>query len=188
MNSFAKRLRKGQIKKNDSVSMYFDLVLVLDNVYDTFNVGGLYRVADAAGVSQIIHTGETPIPPNPKISRAAVGLDQYIKHKQKENIIKAVNELQTSGFKIVTLEQDREAKEYDQVDYIQHLRSGIQDPIKLALVVGNETFGVNEKVLKQSDLVVELPMYGINKSLNVVVATGIVLYYIRRQFETVEVS
>lgn len=186
--SFAKRLRKGQIKKNDTFSRYFELVLVLDNVYDTYNVGGLYRVADAAGVSQIIHAGNTPVPPNPKITRAAVGLDQYIRHKHEKDVLATIKKFQVSGFRIVVLEQSKNSKHFDQVDYRELLnpKSKINHPKPsgLVLVVGNETFGVSKPALKLADLVVELPMYGTNKSLNVVVAAGIVLYEIRRKVIT----
>ena len=172
---FAQKLRKSQIKlvKKDNPADS-DLVLLLDNVYDTFNVGGMYRVGDAANVSKIYHCGATPYVPNPKITRAAVGLDKYIAQSQVKDIFGKINELKKQGFQIIALELTKNSKIYDQVDY-----EG-----KLALVVGNETFGVDPEIIKLCDLVVELPMYGINKSLNVVVATGIILYQIRRKLDS----
>jgi len=170
--SFAQDLRKGKIDKTLLTPGVgeVDLVLLLDNVYDTFNVGGMYRVGDASGVSYIYHCGQTPISPNPKIKRAAVGLDDYIKHESVPNILDKIKELKKAGYQIVSLEQTKNSQPYDKVPF-----SG-----KIALVSGNETFGVSEAVVEASDIVVELPMYVVNKSLNVVVATGIVLYQIRR--------
>jgi len=164
---FARDLRQGKVKSTPATQS--DLVLLLDNIYDTFNVGGMYRVGDAAGVSHIYHCGSTPISPDPKIKRAAVGLDDYLKHTAVNDILIKIRELKQAGYTIVSLEQSENSKPYDQVKYAG----------KIALVAGNETFGVAPEVIAESDLVVELPMYGINKSLNVVVATGIVLYQIR---------
>lgn len=170
MIKFARRLRQGKIDRPDNKRQHLsDLVLLLDDVYDTYNVGGMYRVADAAGVSKIYHCGATPIGPDPKISRAAVGLDQYLFHEAVADIAQKIKGLSQSGFQIIALEQTPTAKIFNQIRY-----QG-----KIALIVGNETFGVSQKALKLSDLIVELPMFGINKSLNVVVATGIVLYQIR---------
>ena len=168
---FAKKLRQGKIKRSDIKAQHIpDLVLLLDNVYDTYNVGGMYRVGDASGVSRIYHAGQTPIGPNPKISRAAVGLDQYLAHEKAEDSVSQVQILKKAGYQIVVLEQTPNSQVYDQVKYHG----------KIALIVGNETFGVSQPVLALADIIVELPMFGINKSLNVVVATGIVLYQIRR--------
>jgi len=165
---FAKDLRSGKIAKTSSTQNN-DLVLLLDNIYDTFNVGGMYRVGDAAGVSHIYHCGSTPISPDPKIKRAAVGLDDYIKHSAVPDILVKIKELKNEGYTIVVLEQAANSQLFNSVTYRG----------KIALVAGNETFGVAKEVVAQADLVVELPMFGINKSLNVVVATGIVLYQIR---------
>jgi tRNA G18 (ribose-2'-O)-methylase SpoU len=175
---FAKQLRKGVVSEQDRSAEDRELILLLDNVYDTFNVGGMYRVADAAGVSMIYHCGQTPVPPNPKISRSAVGLEKYIHNEYKKDIVPTVAQLQKKGYVVVVLEQSSNSEVYNTVDYAKLQNSSKQG---IALISGNETFGVNKEVVEKADLVVELPMYGINKSLNVVVSTGIVLYEIRRK-------
>ena len=181
--SFARELRKGNAvprspnKVTDEVGQP-SIVLVLDDVYDTFNVGGMYRVGDAVGVSHIYHCGGTPMPasrgepPNPKIARSSVGLYQYIPYSHAENTLELITQLKHEGYHIVSIEQDERSTPYNHYNY----------PPKTALVVGNETFGVKKDVMDASDGIVELPMYGINKSVNVVVATGIVLYQIRTSF------
>ncbi len=168
--SFARELRKGSAAPGEHQSEKAHIVLVLDDVYDTFNVGGMYRVGDAVGVSHIYHCGGTPLPPNPKIARSSVGLYQYIPYSHADNTLELITQLKNEGYHIVSLEQAERAKPYNQYAY----------PLKTALVVGNETFGVKKEVMDASDGIVELPMYGINKSVNVVVATGIVLYQIRQ--------
>lgn len=165
---FAAKLRKKQIKPKTKTEQ--DLVLILDNVYDTFNVGGMYRVGDASNVAKIYHGDQTPFVPDAKITRAAVGLDKYIDKEKTKDIVGLIKHLKTQGYQIVVLEQAANSQEYDCVQYRP----------KVALIVGNETFGVRKEIIELADMVVELPMYGINQSLNVVVATGIVLYQIRK--------
>jgi len=175
---YARRLRKGKIKSSQTKNKLQELILVLDDVYDTFNVGGMYRIGDAVGIAKIVHCGETPVPPQPKISRASVGLDKYIKHEYQKDIVKYLLKIKTKGYRVIVLEQNNKSKKYDKVNFFQNPESRIEN-FKLALVAGNETFGVKQEVINIADSIVELPMYGINKSLNVVVSTGIVLYQIR---------
>lgn len=180
--SFANKLRHEQIEKSViECSAQSEFVLVLDDIYDTFNVGGMYRVADAAGVTKIYHCGKTPVPPDPKIVRASVGLVNYIPHEKVENISLLITSLKKGGYKIIILEQTKSSVIYDKIEYKNKLKLKDNVQTKIALVAGNETFGVKNEVIKSADLVVELPMYGINKSLNVVVSTGIMLYEIKRK-------
>jgi len=172
---FAKELRKGKINASSSKEG-MELILVLDNVYDTFNIGGMYRIGDAAGVTEIMHGENTPPGPDPKISRSSVGLDKYIPHSYQPNLKVYLQEKKAEGYFLISLEQTETSKLYDEVNY----RLAAKDKKGIILLSGNETFGVQEELTALADLVVELPMYGINKSLNVVVATGIVLYEIGR--------
>lgn len=128
-------------------------------------------MADAAGVSKIYHCGETPVPPDPKIARSSVGLYQYISYEQEKDCLALVKRLRGEGYQIVALEQTAKSIDYVSASY--------KAPV--ALVVGNESFGVSNDIIDVSDTAIELPMYGVNKSLNVVVATGIALYEIRRK-------
>ncbi len=168
--NFAKQLRKRKVTPpKQKTNTLPKLVLLLDDIYDTYNVGGMYRVGDAAGVSKIYHCGATAKIPNPKISRAAVGLEQYLAHEDVDKITTIIPVLKKQGYTVIALEQTPQAQSYYQAHY-----QG-----KIALVAGNETFGISQEALALCDLTVELPMFGANKSLNVVVATGIVLYQIR---------
>jgi len=172
--SFARTLRKGAFEKKVAPPQS-TFVLILDNVYDTFNVGGMYRIADAAGIQKIYHCGDTPLPiedtvVNNKIARASVGLYQYIPWEHHKDTKQLVLTLQKQGYNIVALEQDARSIPFDQYP---------KTAAPVALIAGNETFGVGTHVIDIADTIVELPMYGINKSVNVVVATGIVAYHIR---------
>lgn len=136
----------------------------------------MYRVSDAAGVTKVYHCGQTPVPPDPKILRASVGLVNYIPWEYKQDILALTQDLKLKKYTIIVLEQSPNSVLLDALQ--SHLlKLKFQN---IALISGNETFGVQKEVIDLADVVVELPMYGVNKSLNVVVSTGITLYEIRR--------
>lgn len=145
------------------------LSLILDNVYDTYNIGGLFRLADALAMEKIYLCGETETPPNHKIKKASIGTDKIVPWEYAYTTMEVIEKLKMqSAISIVSIEQHKNAIPYTQVNY----------EFPVALIVGNETTGISEEVLKQSDLIVEIPLYGINKSLNVIVSAAIVGYHI----------
>lgn len=145
-----------------------ELYIILDNVLDTYNVGAIFRLADATGVKKVYLCGTTETPPNSRIKKASVNTWQWIDWEYKEKIIDAIGDLRkkVKNIKIIAIEQDEKSVPYDEVNY----------ELPLALIVGNETFGTDKEVLKVVDTIVELPMLGVNISLNVMVSLGIVLY------------
>ncbi len=146
------------------------LYLILEDVYDTYNIGGLFRLADALAASEIYLCGDCEIPPNHKIKKASVGTYKVVTWKYLKTASDAIAELRLktkNKIQIVGVEQDSRSKDYREIQYSS----------PLALVVGNETSGVKKKTLDLCDLVAEIPMYGINTSLNVIVATSIVAYF-----------
>lgn len=140
------------------------IYIVLDNVLDTYNVGSLFRLADAVAAQEIILCGQTETPPNSRIHKAAVGTETWVKWRYFKNPIEFLG-----GFKgkVIAIEQDPRAIPLSQI-------TSTNEPI--AIVVGHETEGVSKEVLDIADVIVEIPMLGINKSLNVHVAATIVLY------------
>ncbi len=149
------------------------ITIILDNVLDTYNVGSIFRLADAVAAQKVILCGQTLTPPNSRIKKASINTWQWVEWTHAETAKKAVEELriQNSMTKIIAVEQDERSKPFNQVKY----------EFPLAIVVGNETYGVSKDVLDTADTIVELPMWGINKSLNVMVSTGIILYEILKQ-------
>lgn len=150
-----------KIKKNP-------IYIVLDNVLDTYNVGAIFRLADAVAAEKVILCGETETPPHTRIKKASINTTEWVAWEYAETAVSAVLSIKYKvlGIKIVAIEQSSKSVPYDQVQY--------QFPI--ALVVGNETSGVSKEVLDIADQIVEIPMWGVNKSLNVMVSLGIVLY------------
>ena len=150
-----------QIKKNP-------VTIILDNVLDTYNVGSIFRLADAVAAERVILCGETLTPPNSRIKKASINTWQWVNWEYEKETLEAVRKLKDAGVHIVAVEQDEKSKPFNQTTY----------EFPLAIVVGNETHGVSKAVLDIADTIVEMPMWGVNKSLNVMVSCGIVLYNI----------
>ena len=150
-----------KIKKNP-------IYIILDNVLDTYNIGAIFRLADAVAAEKVIICGESEVPPHTRIKKASINTTEWVSWSYASTAVEALQELRIKNqeLRIVCIEQDPRSVPYDEFEY--------QFPI--ALVVGHETTGVSKEVLKMSDAVVELPMFGVNKSLNVMVSLGIVLY------------
>jgi tRNA G18 (ribose-2'-O)-methylase SpoU len=144
------------------------LVIVLDNVTDTFNIGSFFRLAEALSVEKIILGGESVTPPNPKIHRSSVGTWRWLEWEHRKNTAKAIEELKKSGYFIVSVEQTPKSISYWE----------LSPKFPVALVLGNETRGINQKILDISDAVVELPMLGVNKSLNVFASGSVISYFL----------
>lgn len=152
------------IKKNP-------ITIILDNVLDTYNVGSVFRLADAVAAEKVILCGETLTPPNSRIKKASINTTGWVNWEYEKNTIDAVMKLKSQGVKIVAVEQDNRSKPFYKVKY----------DFPLAIIVGHESNGVSKEVLDASDMIVEMPMWGINTSLNVMVSCGIILYEIMKQ-------
>ena len=140
----------------------------MDNVLDTYNIGSIFRQADAVAVKKIFLCGGTEIPPNHRIKKASINTTEWVTWSYAESAKEAINELRAanSEMRIIAIEQAATAAQYDKYEY----------KMPICLVVGHETNGVSKEVLDIADAIVELPMFGVNKSLNVMVSLGIVLY------------
>lgn len=154
-----------QIKKNP-------IYIVLDNVMDTYNIGSIFRLADAVAAEKVILCGATETPPHTRIKKASINTTEWVTWSYASTAVEALQELkinsalQNEKLKIISIEQDAKSIPYDKADY----------SFPIALIVGHETNGVSKSALQISDQIVEIPMWGVNKSLNVVVSLGIVLY------------
>jgi len=167
----AKQLRKflpkgKDLKKVKKNPIYF----VLDNVLDTYNIGSLFRLADAVGATKMYLCGDTEYPPSSRIHKAAVGTENWVSWTRAKNALRAVGELKRSGVQIIAVEQSPRSIHYSLIT--SHLR------LPAAIVVGHETKGVSKEVLKASDIIVELPMHGINRSFNVWGSAAVIAYKI----------
>ncbi|PWT71330.1 MAG: RNA methyltransferase [Bacteroidetes bacterium] len=159
------------IKKNP-------ITIILDNVLDTYNVGSIFRLADAVAAEKVILCGETLTPPNSRIKKASINTWQWVDWEYYASAAEAISKLknQNSKMQVIAVEQDPRSKPFTHVSY----------DFPLAIIVGHESKGVSKEALDMADLIVELPMWGINVSLNVMVSCGIVLYEIMKKVESRE--
>jgi len=142
------------------------VILVLNNLRSRFNVGAIFRTADAAGVEKIYLCGITPAPPHPKINKVSLGAEKSIPFEKKATTAWIVNKLKKEGYKIIALEQSKNSQPYTEIK--------IKDNI--ALIVGNEINGIPKSILDKCDKVIHIPMKGKKESLNVAIALGICLF------------
>ena len=145
-----------------------EIYIILDDVLDTYNIGSIFRLADAVGAKKIYLCRGSETPPNTRIQKASVGTWQWVEWEYYDQTSLAISNLksQIPNIKIVGVELDKRSIDYTKADY----------SLPVALVVGHESDGISEEVLSMCDQIVQLPQLGINKSLNVMVSLGIVLY------------
>lgn len=148
-----------QIKRNP-------IILVLDNVLDTYNIGSFFRLADALAVEKICLCGPVVTPPNIKIHRASIGTWKWVSWEQYKNTKECIIQLKKEGYQIIACEQNK--------DSINYINAKYND--KVAIIAGSESYGISKDVLNLVDKIVEIPMFGINISLNVLVATSVISF------------
>jgi 23S rRNA (guanosine2251-2'-O)-methyltransferase len=148
------------------------LYIVLDNVLDTYNIGSFFRLADATGATEVILCGESETPPSSRIHKAAVGTEEWVKWRYFADAKAAIEKLRSEfpNIKIIAVEQDVRSIP------LAELKTRVGDDQPVAVVVGHETHGVATEVLDEADTIVEIPMFGINKSLNVHVSASVIIY------------
>jgi len=144
-----------------------ELVVIAHNVRSMHNVGSIFRTAEGAGVTKLYLTGYTPFPPRPEIAKVALGSEKRLPWEKAIKVGDLLRDLKQDGYLIVALEQDKRS-----VDY----RRFIPTKPKVVLIVGNEVRGVSKPLRDISDVIIEIPMKGQRKSLNVSVAFGVAAY------------
>ena len=174
------------------------MIAILHNIRSVYNVGSIFRTADAVGVEKIYLTGITPTPldevgqPRELFSKTALGAEKFISWESFARISPVIKKLKFEGYQIFALEQSPEAISIDKFCHSRPDResisrnkkwipacAGMTSFNKAALVLGNEIRGLPKSVLAQCDKILEIPMFGKKESLNVAVAFGIAAYYLR---------
>ncbi len=150
----------------------FPVTLVSENVTNASNIGSLFRMADAFGVEKLILCGEN-ISLGRKFTKTSRATEKAVNHEFQESAYDVVNLLKAKGYQIISLEISTKSKSISTFKFIKN------QPI--ALIIGDENFGISEAILNNSNHVIHIDMYGQNSSMNVVQATNIALYEITKQ-------
>ena len=149
----------------------FPITLVCDNVTNAPNIGSLFRICDAFGIEKLILCGDVSL--GRKMTKTSRATEKTVNFEIKESASTVVQDLKHEGYQIISLEITSKSKPVH-----THIFSK-EKPI--ALIIGDENFGVSETILKNSDDIIHIEMFGQNSSMNVVQATNIALYEITKQ-------
>ena len=147
-----------------------ELLVVLDGVEDPHNLGAIVRTAHAAGAGAIIIPERRAVGITDVVAKAAAGALEHLPVVRVTNVNRTLEDLKRQGMWIYGLDE-RGTENYDTVDYAP----------RSVLVLGGEGGGLHEQVRKNCDILVRIPMAGKISSLNVSVATGVVLFEWRRR-------
>jgi 23S rRNA (guanosine2251-2'-O)-methyltransferase len=151
-----------------------EIVLMLCNIRSVYNVGAIFRTADAIGVTKIILGGYTPAPVDRfgrkrnDLAKAALGAEYSVPWTTEKNFKKFIKQAKEVDFYVVAVEQAAGSIDYKKFKLPENKR--------VLIILGNETRGLGKSALKYADCVVEIPMRGKKESLNVSVAAGIILF------------
>jgi 23S rRNA (guanosine2251-2'-O)-methyltransferase len=169
----AKKLRLSQHDPEEFIKIKRNpIYIIVDNVLDTYNIGAIFRLADALAVEKVYLCEGTETPPHHRIKKASINTTEWVPWEYSKNALSAIKSLKSEivGLQVIAVEQNEISVPYNEIPY----------SFPVAIIVGHETDGVSKEVLLASDYVAELPMWGINISLNVMVSLGIMLYEVAK--------
>lgn len=163
------------------------ITIVLDNIRSMHNVGSLFRTADALRLEQLLLCGITGKPPHVEIHKSALGAEEVVPWHYFEDTLRAVQQLQKTGYEVWALEQaegsipleDFATHANTRTDFHSDTRSETHTALRrkpIAIVLGNEVHGVQQAVIDQCAGAIEIRQYGTKHSMNVSVAGGIVMW------------
>ncbi len=151
-------------------------IAVLDNLRSVYNVGSIFRTANAVGIEKIYLCGTTPTPidkwggKRSDFAKVALGAEETLLWEYFESTKVCLAKLKEENVYIIAIEQDKKSVDYKSVS--------ISDKKDIAFVIGPEVDGMNKEVLSHCDVVAEIPMIGTKESLNVTIAFGVAVYRI----------
>jgi len=150
----------------------FPIIVVLENIRSAYNVGSVFRTADAFLIESIFITGYSAKPPHKEIRKTALGAEEVVGWKYYKTAAEAIEELRIRRYRVFAVEQAEESYKLNSAGFRQNER--------LALVFGNEVSGVEQATIELCDGCLEIPQLGIKHSLNIATAAGVVLWELVR--------
>ena len=148
------------------------IIAVLENVRSAYNVGSVFRTADAFLIEAVYICGYTAYPPHKEIKKTALGADETVAWKHFKSIDDAIKDLRDLGYKVYAVEQAVDSYKLQAISY--------EHDEKIAVIFGNEVTGVEQTTIEKCDGCIEIPQLGMKHSLNISVAAGIVLWELVR--------
>lgn len=146
-----------------------EIVLLCDRIGSPANQGGLFRLADAFGVKELVFTGNPLDITSSRLKRTARNTQAHIPYFQHDTAVTAIKEYLKEGYKCIALEITASSKSLSKTAITGN---------KILLIIGNEQHGISQEILDIANLIVHIPMYGKNSSMNVTQAAAIALHHI----------
>jgi len=149
------------------------IIVVLENIRSGYNVGSVFRTADAFLLQAVYICGYTAHPPHKEITKTALGAEDTVEWKYFKKINEAIEKLKNEGYEIYAVEQTEKSHLLQQVEF--------KKEEKIAVIFGNEVTGVEQSTIELTDGCIEIPQLGVKHSLNIATAAGVVLWELVRQ-------
>jgi 23S rRNA (guanosine2251-2'-O)-methyltransferase len=150
----------------------FPIIVVLENIRSAYNVGSVFRTADAFLIEAIYIIGYSAKPPHKEIKKTALGAEETVEWKYFKTSAEAMDELRAKGFNVYAAEQAEGSYKLNAI--------GFERDEKIAVVFGNEVTGVEQSTIQICDGCIEIPQLGMKHSLNIATAAGVVLWELIR--------
>jgi 23S rRNA (guanosine2251-2'-O)-methyltransferase len=163
------RLTVDEFKQSPKIPV----IAVLENIRSAYNVGSVFRTADAFLIEGIYITGYTCTPPHKEIKKTALGAEETVNWQHFANAGLAIEQLRSDGYTIFAIEQAENSIELQKLHF-----TAIE---KVAVIFGNEVSGVEQSTIALCDGIIEIPQLGMKHSLNIATAAGVVLWEIVRK-------
>jgi tRNA G18 (ribose-2'-O)-methylase SpoU len=144
------------------------IIIILDDIRSLHNIGSVFRTSDAFLIEKIYLCGITAVPPNKEIHKTALGATETVDWEYSENVLDLISKLKKEEVLVYAIEQVENAIMLNDFQPIKDK--------KIALIFGNEVFGVAQKAVELCDGTIEIPQLGTKHSLNISVSTGIVVW------------
>ncbi|MEO5941992.1 MAG: RNA methyltransferase [Ferruginibacter sp.] len=149
------------------------VIAVLENIRSAYNVGSVFRTADAFLLEAVYITGYTAQPPHKEIKKTALGAEESVTWLHFANANDAIAKLKADRYKVYAVEQVVNSLMLQEINFTSDE--------KIAVIFGNEVTGVEQETILQCDGCIEIPQLGMKHSLNIATAAGVVLWEIVRR-------
>lgn len=151
----------------------FPVIVVLENIRSAYNVGSVFRTADAFLIEAIFVIGYSARPPHKEIKKTALGAEDTVAWKHFRTSEEAIAELRQLGYAVYGIEQVEKS--------IPLQRFEPAAGRGVAVIFGNEVSGVEQSTIQMADGCIEIPQLGMKHSLNIATAAGVVLWELVRK-------
>ena len=155
----------------------FPVVVILDSVSGPANIGSIFRLADAFNIEKLVLCGTTVDFNSNRLKRTARSTIKSVDFEERDNVLLTCKEYQHLGYSVLALEITLDSESIENVDFSSFK--------KIALVLGNENSGIEEKVLNKAHKKLHINMFGKNSSMNVAQASGIALFEITKSLQPI---